>query len=800
MLLSRTGGLAMAGVASVLYAGVVLGRTVLPTSVFFESPGETSALELLTMFLNAGTFLIVAIVAGGLAEQFRATSQELETQRKDLRDLQAYKDLVFQSVGTGLIALDRDHRITAFNGAAEEITGRSANETIGRPWRAIFGDGVPLPEVEAAIEASPRASTRHETPLRRPDGTTVPVRLTFSGLRSGEGARLGLIGACDDLSAIRAMEARMRQADRLATLGRMAANIAHEIRNPLASLTGAIEVLTGTAAAGEARERLSQIVVRESERLNQIITNFLEYARPAPLAFQAVNVAGALEGVLLLLEHRGAASGLKIVRAFSSPLVWRVDPEQFRQVLWNLCLNAVEAMPQGGELSVGATAVPGQKLEVWVTDSGHGIAPDDLTHVFEPFFSTKPGGTGLGLSLVHRIVQEHGGEGDVRSTPVLVITAFASTETAVEAMKLGAYDYLTKPFKVDEIKLTIANALERKRLQDENQALKRQLRRERGFENFLGKSPQMLDIFETIRKAADSVSTVLITGESGTGKELVARAIHEESPRRNGPVVASNCGAGPQTLMESDLFGHVKGAFTGAVANTVGLFSAAAGGTLFLDEVTEVPSSVQVKLLRAIQEREIRRVGDTRDIKVDVRLIAASNREVAKAVADGVLREDLFYRLNVIPIHLPPLRERREDIPLLVAHFVRRLSAELGPPVRSVTPGALPVLETYRWPGHVRELENVIERALVLGSGDRLDAPGLPPDLRRPRDVQGVAVEIPEDGLDLEATLSQIEHRYIQTALARTGGVQTRAAELLRVSLRQIRYKLQKYTRLTRRG
>ena len=385
-------------------------------------------------------------------------------------------------------------------------------------------------------------------------------------------------------------------------------------------------------------------------------------------------------------------------------------------------------------------------------------------------------------------------------TVVLVITAFASTETAVEAMKLGAYDYLTKPFKVDEIKLTIANALERKRLQDENQALKRQLRQERGFENFLGKSPQMLDIFETIRKAADSVSTVLITGESGTGKELVARAIHEESPRRNGPFVSINCGAVPETLMESELFGHVKGAFTGAVANTVGLFSAAAGGTLFLDEVTEVPSSVQVKLLRAIQEREIRRVGDTRDIKVDVRLIAASNRDVAKAVADGVLREDLFYRLNVIPIHLPPLRERREDIPLLVAHFVRRLSAELGRPVRSVTPEALAILETYRWPGNVRELENVIERALVLGSGDRLDAPGLPPDLRRPRDVQDVAVEIPEDGLDLEATLSQIEHRYIQTALARTGGVQTRAAELLRVSLRQIRYKLQKYTRLTRRG
>ena len=227
-------------------------------------------------------------------------------------------------------------------------------------------------------------------------------------------------------------------------------------------------------------------------------------------------------------------------------------------------------------------------------------------------------------------------------TVVLVITAFASTETAVEAMKLGAYDYITKPFKMDEVRLIIANALERKRLQDENTALKRQLRRERGFENFVGRSRQMLEVFETIRKTADSLSTVLVTGESGTGKELVAQAVHHESSRRNGPFVSVNCGAIPETLMESELFGHVKGAFTGAVATTVGLFSAADGGTLFLDEVTEIPQSVQVKLLRAIQEREIRRVGDTRDLKIDARLIAASNRYLGRAVADGVLREDLF--------------------------------------------------------------------------------------------------------------------------------------------------------------
>jgi two-component system response regulator PilR (NtrC family) len=378
-------------------------------------------------------------------------------------------------------------------------------------------------------------------------------------------------------------------------------------------------------------------------------------------------------------------------------------------------------------------------------------------------------------------------------TVVLVVTAFASTETAVEAMKLGAYDYVTKPFKLDELKLTVANALERRRLQEENQALKRQLRRERGFDNFVGRSPKILDVFETIRKTADSGSTVMITGESGTGKELVAQALHWESARRNGPFVSVNCGAVPEMLMESELFGHVKGAFTGAVANTEGLFAAADGGTLFLDEITEIPQTVQVKLLRAIQERQIRRVGDTRDVKIDVRLIAASNRDLGKAVADGILREDLFYRLNVIPIHLPPLRDRREDIPLLVAHFMKKLGPEVGREVRGVTPEAVAVLEQYHWPGNIRELENVVERALVLGSSDTLTADALPASVRQPRDRDDVPVELPSDGIDLEATLDRIERRYIQLALDRVGGVQTRAAELLRVSFRQFRYKLQKF-------
>src|SRR5512132_2657632 len=338
-------------------------------------------------------------------------------------------------------------------------------------------------------------------------------------------------------------------------------------------------------------------------------------------------------------------------------------------------------------------------------------------------------------------------------TAVIVITAVASTETAVEAMKLGAYDYITKPFKLDEVSLIVRNALERKRLRDENLYLRKQLKTQHRFENTIGKISRITEVFDTIRKIADSPSTAMITGESGTGKELVARAIHFNSFRRDKPFVSVNCGAIPEGLMESELFGHVRGAFTGAIANKVGLFSAAESGTLFLDEITEIPPLLQVKLLRAIQLREIRRVGDTKDIKTDVRLIAASNRDLERAVAEGVLREDLFYRLNVIPIQLPPLRERREDIPFLVDHFLQKFGKQLGKEVRGITPEGLAVLERHHWPGNIRELENVLERAIVLGAGEVIGVEALPESVRRERPVKGIDVDLPEEGMDLEAAL-----------------------------------------------
>lgn len=425
LLLSRTGGVAIAGLCSALYIGVVFTRTVVPMTLVFDGPDETTTLEIMTMFLNSGTLLVIAIVAGGLAERFHAARAELEAKRRALRDLQVFKDLVFHSVETGLVAIDRRHRITAFNRAAEEMTGVTAAAAIGQPWTALFGDAVPLTTIEAGIDEKLRTTGHHEVALTRRDGASVPVRIAFSPLRGADGARLGLIAACEDLSTIRSLEARMRQADRLATLGRMAANIAHEIRNPLASLTGAIEVLVGAERPAEMRDRLAAIVLRESGRLNDIIKGFLEYARPAPLVPAPLDAAECLDEILVLVEHHAAPGTLKIIREFSGPLAITADPQQLRQVVWNLCLNAAQAMPDGGELRVGASIHDGC-LEVRVTDTGEGIKSEDLPHIFEPFFSTKDGGTGLGLALVQRIVQDHGGDVEVQTVPgtgtTLVVT------------------------------------------------------------------------------------------------------------------------------------------------------------------------------------------------------------------------------------------------------------------------------------------------------------------------------------------------------------------------------------------
>ena len=381
-------------------------------------------------------------------------------------------------------------------------------------------------------------------------------------------------------------------------------------------------------------------------------------------------------------------------------------------------------------------------------------------------------------------------------TVVLVITAFATADSAVEAMKHGAYDYLTKPFQVDEVQLIIRNALEKRRLTTENMLLKREMASQSSFAQLVGQSDAMQKVFDVVRKVADSKSNVLIFGESGTGKELVARAIHYNSARSSMPFMAVNCSAVPETLLESELFGHVKGSFTGAISNKAGLFEVANGGSIFLDEIGDTTPTIQVKLLRVIQEREFRRVGGNQDIKVDVRIVAATNKDLEKAVADGSFREDLYYRLDVIPIRLPPLRLRSGDIPLLVTHFLERFSKESGKPMPVLTPEAMHVLLGHEWRGNVRELENLIERVVAFSTGGAVTDADVRGWLNRPMEPpqqQGVATDLTDDGLDLEALINGIEKDLLLKALERSKWVKKKAARLLRLNTRSFRYRLEKY-------
>jgi two-component system response regulator AtoC len=384
-------------------------------------------------------------------------------------------------------------------------------------------------------------------------------------------------------------------------------------------------------------------------------------------------------------------------------------------------------------------------------------------------------------------------------TTVVVMTAYGSKEVAIEAMKRGAYDYLSKPFEADEVVLLLRKAEERERLFRENVTLRRQLRSggqepEAGLGEMIAKSGRMTELFRTIRKIAEFKTTVLVGGESGTGKELVARAIHRLSPRNDAPFIAVNCGAIPATLLESELFGHRKGAFTDASRDRKGLFEEADGGTLFLDEIGELPLGLQVKLLRVLQEEEIRRLGDTQDIKVDVRVVAATARDLTSEVKRGGFREDLYYRLNVLSIQLPPLRERREDIPLLVEHFIQRMNARMGLRVTGATAEAMRTLIEAEWPGNVRELENTVERAMVLTEGDQIDLESLPERLRQSAGkVVQTPVPVIDDDLSIKRASRRAEEDLIRRALVRTGGNRTRAAELLEISHRALLYKIKEY-------
>jgi two-component system response regulator PilR (NtrC family) len=446
-----------------------------------------------------------------------------------------------------------------------------------------------------------------------------------------------------------------------------------------------------------------------------------------------------------------------------------VDDEQsMRELLAILLKKEGYEVLAAGSRAEAAAALAGRSVDVVLTDVR---LPD-----------------GDGLEILRHV------KAALPETVVIVMTGHGTTETAVAARKLGAEAYFLKPFDVDEVRIVIRDVLATRDLRDENLRLKREVGERYGLERLIGVSAAMASLFEMVRAIAPASSTVLITGESGTGKELVARAIHALSSRADKPFVGVNCGALPDTLLESELFGHVKGAFTDAHQTKKGLFEVAHGGSLFLDEVGETSPAMQVKLLRALQDRRIRRVGGTDELDVDVRVLAATNAPLEEMVKDKRFREDLFYRLQVIPIHAPPLRERREDIPLLAQHFLERFAGEMGKRVVKVSDAARDCLCRYSWPGNVRELENVIERAVALETTEAVLPERLPEGIRTPARAAGAEASM-GPGFSLDAHLRDIEARLLFEALERAGGDRAAAAELLGVSPRSLRYLLQKHGR-----
>lgn len=381
-------------------------------------------------------------------------------------------------------------------------------------------------------------------------------------------------------------------------------------------------------------------------------------------------------------------------------------------------------------------------------------------------------------------------QGRNNGTTIITMSAYGTIDLAIETMQRGAYDYISKPFKPPEIILTLKKAEERERLRQENQVLRQEVEKKYDFHNIIGKSPQIISLCETIKKISQHKTPVLICGESGTGKELVAKALHYNSPRSNQMLLAINCSAIPEPLLESELFGYKKGSFTGAISNRKGLFEEAHEGSIFLDEIGEISPALQVKLLRVLQEGEIRRLGEQQPIHIDVRIIAATAKDLAYEVSQGTFREDLFYRLNVISVHVPPLRERSSDIPLLVTHFIQKYNASCGLHIEGITPGALKMLMHYHWPGNVRELENVIERSMVMTDNGTLNEQDLPENIRKYGTEEG-------DKITTEYSIKKMEkimeEKLIRKALERTRGNKSRAAKILEISYPALLSKISEY-------
>jgi len=694
---------------------------------------------------------------------------------------------------------------------------------------------------------------------------------------------LGLLLERREAAAEKArLREQLRRADRLATLGQLSAGVAHELNEPLGAILGFAQLaLDAPELADQVRQDLDRIVTA-ALHARETVRKMMVFAHQAPPKKKNVDLNALVTEGLDLLVARCQRLGVELVTELDEDLPrLEADPGQLYQVIVNLAVNAVQAMPRGGRLAV-STRRARAGVALVVEDQGVGIPADRLEKVFDPFFTTKDvgEGTGLGLAVVQGIVTSHGGTIEVTSedgrgarftvqlpasgdpdraddtrprttvlavddspeilevvrrnlsraayevrttdsvagamemleashvdlvitdlkmpvssgidlvrhvrenlkdTAVMMITGYATIESAVDAVKAGAEEYLPKPFTALELQTAVTRVMER--LRERRAASRGQASTAEGMDHgIIGDSHAIRTVLGGIARASTTPATVLISGESGTGKELVARAIHYSSPRAARPFIPINCGAIPGELFESELFGHVRGAFTGATSTTPGFFQAADGGTIFLDEVSEMSSSVQVKLLRIIQDGEVWMVGSTQPRKVDVRILAATNKDPAILVKKRWLREDLYFRLSVINLPVPPLRERDNDVLLLARHFAARFAAEADRPEPGISDSACRALKSYSWPGNVRELQNIMNHLVVMTDGKSIDVSDLPSLMRFSPDPDGAPAR----------TLAEVENDYIRSVLASVDGNKTRAARLLGIDRKTLRERLKK--------
>jgi PAS domain S-box-containing protein len=782
-----------------------------------------------------------------LQEELRELREKLERKDRELDDSLAERDRLasnlehlLESVPSGVVAVDPKGRITRLNRAAHEITGLPTSSQGEKFWDAFplqnrrRGDDAQL---EGLSEASHSAIA-----IVKEEGEKVLLDLSVSPFLGDEGEVLGRVVVFDDVTRLKRLEEQQHRNQRLVSMGEMAAGIAHEIRNPLGSLELFASHLVEEVRGGP-YEELAEQVLKGIRNLSRISGNLLLYARKIEPDRRPTEVRELLEQTLIYARAAVAAKDVKLDAKITDCRV-DADPDLLRQAVLNLILNAVQAVEEGGNIrlscKVDASETP-PMVKILVADDGPGVAKEDRERIFDPFYTTRASGVGLGLAIVQRIksikllvadddadmrmalsltlkkagfvctMAKDGQEAldlmkagsfemlitDLRMprlgglellermsaaaphTPALVITAHGTVDAAVESMKMGAVDFLQKPFGpeilIEKVKAILATA----KPPDTGGV-------ERVKATMIASDPAMEEVLELVDAASASRATVLITGESGTGKEVVARSIHQLSPWNDKPFVAVNCAAIPANLMESELFGHERGAFTGASESREGRFEQAQGGTLLLDEVSEMEPALQAKLLRVLQEREVERVGGKKTIKLDVRVIATTNRDLQEEVRKGNFREDLYYRLHVIPVEIPPLRKRSGDIPQLAEHFLSQSAAPLEGQLPSMSEEAMNALTGHDWPGNVRELQNAVERAVVLSRGGHITARHLKID-------GGMRTGEETGGFEISGTLEEMEKKIILAAFEQQGRNKKATARALGINIKTLRARLTSY-------